>query len=630
MVEIRGVGPIIEGRKMTSTVSTPSDPVENLAIGTVLEVDGTHIIAELESGISELTRVHGGIIYPIGQFGSVIKIHFGRTQIFGYVSRLRMKAEYDRERGVVPSEADSERIVEADLFGEGRWIKDSENESLWILTFDRGVSTFPLPQQRVYLTERSELKHIFGQGGSAALYLGEHVGSGGTPAYADMNELLGKHTAVLGSTGAGKSGAVAALVHSIISRGQEQKIEPWNPRIVILDPHNEYGDAFKGCNRIATDEDTLALPYWLLNLDETVALLIGKTEWAATSQTNIVKNALLKARRESAEKLGIDADEITVDSPIPYELGMTDDLNEFGKKGGVSDYFVGFVGGVNKQRPANSNKKDHEDFNKVLRKLDTLKKDARLSFMMRNWSGEADELASVMGQFFRAGHPVTVVDLSGVPNEVAGAASSAIARLLFSVKLWQTNAERKRSPILMICEEAHRYVPDKGEAQYAAAQEAIQRLAKEGRKYGIGLMLVSQRPSEVDATVLSQCNSWLVLRVTNEKDRDHVRAVLPDSLAGLTKVLSGLRRREAIFVGQATLLPSRILIRKLAEAQLPRSHDIDFDKGWQNDPLDEQELADISRRWRLQRREASESSRNGRGLATEETVATEDDKELLF
>lgn len=200
------------------------------------------------------------------------------------------------------------------------------------------------------------------------------------------------------------------------------------------------------------------------------------------------------------------------------------------------------------------------------------------------------------------GSPVRIVDLSGVPNEVAGAASSAIARLLFSVKVWQTPAERESTPVLFVCEEAHRYVPNTGEAQYEAAQDAVRRLAKEGRKYGIGLMLVSQRPGEVEPTVLSQCNSWIVLRVTNEKDREHVRAILPDSMAGLTKMLSGLRRREAIFVGQAAMLPSRIMIRDLKPDELPRSHDIDFDKGWQSAAMSAEQLKIIANRWRYQQR----------------------------
>ena len=133
-----------------------------------------------------------------------------------------------------------------------------------------------------------------------------------------------------------------------------------------------------------------------------------------------------------------------------------------------------------------------------------------------------------------------------------------------------------------------------------AAQEAIRRIAKEGRKYGLGLILVSQRPSEVEETVLSQCNSWIVLRISNDTDRDHVKSILPDSLAGLTKVLSGLRRREAIFVGQAAMLPSRIMIRHLENDMLPRSHDIDFDKGWQAEPLNEAAIKSIGNRWRFQ------------------------------
>ena len=185
--------------------------------------------------------------------------------------------------------------------------------------------------------------------------------------------------------------------------------------------------------------------------------------------------------------------------------------------------------------------------------------------------------------------------------EVArGVSSAVIARTLFNLKVWQTPEERAIDPVLLVCEEAHRYVPNRGEAQYEAAQEAIRRIAKEGRKYGVGLLLVSQRPSEVEATVLSQCNSWIVLRVTNDSDREHVRAILPDSMAGLTKMLSGLRRREAIFVGQAAMLPSRILINELLPNQLPKSHDIDFDKGWQSDAMSTATIEIIANRWRYQ------------------------------
>lgn len=578
----------------------PGDSIDNLAIGKIIEVDGSRIVAELDPKLIELSRVYAGETYPVGQFGSIIRIHFGRRIIYALVGRLRMKAEYEAERGVAPSSSPDERIVEADLFGEGEWVCDAAGISK--LEFERGVATYPLPQQTVYLTPKSELRYIYGQTKGAVICLGEHVGSGGAPCYADMNELLGKHTAVLGSTGSGKSGTVAAIIHSVLERGEQAGHQTWNPRIIILDPHNEYGSAFPGHQRLSTDEGTLSLPYWLLNLDETIGLLIGKTEHAATSQSNIVKNALVESRLKSASDiLKLDAAKLTVDSPIPYVIGDPSGMDEFGEINGTK-YDIGFVGAINAQRPNNKNKKDHEDYNKVLRKLDSLMKDDRLSFMMKEWAGAKDPFPKVLCQFMGNGDPLRIVDLSGVPNEIAGTASAAIARTLFTLKVWQTAEERAASPVLLVCEEAHRYVPNIGGAQYEAAQGAIRRIAKEGRKYGIGLMLVSQRPSEVEATVLSQCNSWVVLRITNESDREHVRGVLPDSMAGLTKMLSGLRRQEAIFVGQAAMLPSRVMIRDLTPEQLPKSNDIDFDMGWQRGAITEEQLATIGNRWRYQRR----------------------------
>jgi hypothetical protein len=585
---------------MNTQKINPGQPIENLAIGKIIEVDGSRIIAELDPGLTELSRVFAGEMYPIGQFGSIIRIHFGRRLIYALVGRLRMKAEYEAERGLTPHASPDERVVEADLFGEGEWTHDETGQSK--LQFERGVATYPLPQQTVYLTPKSELRFIYGHFKGAVIQLGEHVGAGGAPCYADLNELLGKHTAVLGSTGSGKSGAVAAIIHSVLERGQNAEHKDWMPQIIILDPHNEYGNAFAKHKRLSTDEGTLSLPYWLLDLDETIGLLVGKTEHAATSQSNIVKNALLMARSKSAEDvLGLTPGDLTVDAPIPYLLGDTAGLDEFGEVGGAR-YDIGFVGAINEQRPNNKNKKDHEDYNKVLRKLDSLMKDERLAFMMKPWNGTDDPMPSVLAQILGGDCAVRVVDLSGVPNEIAGTASAAIARTLFSLKVWQTAAEREVSPVLLVCEEAHRYVPNSGEAQYAAAQNAIRRIAKEGRKYGIGLFLVSQRPSEVESTVLSQCNSWIVLRITNDSDREHVRGVLPDSMASLTKMLSGLRRQEAIFVGQAAMLPSRIMIRNLTVDQLPKSHDIDFDKGWQSKAMSVEQLTIIANKWRHQRR----------------------------
>ncbi len=583
---------------MSTESRNSGEPIQNLAIGKIIEVDGARIIAELDPDLTELSRVYAGEIYPIGQFGSIVRIHFGRRLIYALVGRLRMKVEYEAERGLILHASPDERVVEADLFGEGEWTHDGNSPKL---KFERGVATYPLPQQTVYLTPKSELRFIYGHSKGPVIPLGEHVGSGSAPCYANLNELLGKHTAILGSTGAGKSGAVAAIIHSILERDQEAKYKYWKPQIIILDPHNEYGSAFPEHKRLSTDEDTLSLPYWLLDLDETIGLLIGKTEYAATSQANIVKNALLAARSKAADLLGLESSKLTVDAPIPYVLGDPAGLDEFGKLNDAQ-YGTGLVGAINAQRPSGKTKKDHEDYNKVLRKLDSLMKDGRLTFMMKPWDEKSDPMSSVLAQILGGDDPVKIVDLSGVPNEVAGTASAAIARTLFSIKVWQTPSEREASPVVLVCEEAHRYVPNSGEAQYAAAQSAIRRIAKEGRKYGIGLFLISQRPSEVESTVLSQCNSWIVLRITNESDRTHVRGVLPDSMAGLTKMLSGLRRREAIFVGQAAMLPSRIMIRNLTENQLPKSHDINFDTAWQNQTMLDEALKAVVDRWRYQKR----------------------------
>lgn len=569
---------------MSHEIRNPNDPIENLAIGKIIEVDGSHITAELDPSISDLSRVYAGDTYPIGQFGSIVKIHFGRRLIYAFVGRLRMKAEYEMEHGIVPQASADERVVEADLFGEGEWIHDSSTTPpRWKLRFERGVATYPLPQQTVYLTPKAELRFVYGHGKGPVIHLGEHVGSGGTPCYADMNELLGKHTAVLGSTGAGKSGTVAAIMHSLLDRGSTAGHATWKPRIVILDPHNEYGAGFPAHLRLSTDEGSLKLPYWLLSLQETIALFIGKTEFVATSQSNIVKNALLNARVAAASSIGIDAAKITVDSPTPYLLEK-------------------FKEEIDVQRPPGKDKKEQEPFNSVINKLETLQRDTRMSFMMTPWDNANDQFAVILSQFVGEGAPTRIIDLSGVPNEVAGIASAVIARTLFNLKMWQSAEERQNDPALLVCEEAHRYVPNRGEAQYEAAQESIRRIAKEGRKYGLGLLLISQRPSEVEATVLSQCNSWIIHRITNEADREHVRGILPDSVSGLTKMLSGLRRREAIFVGQAAMLPSRILVRELAAEQLPRSSDIDFDKGWQSLSLTVEQLKVIVKRWRYQER----------------------------
>jgi DNA helicase HerA-like ATPase len=247
-----------------------------------------------------------------------------------------------------------------------------------------------------------------------------------------------------------------------------------------------------------------------------------------------------------------------------------------------------------------SEAKSHDS---ILDKLATLERDPRLRFMMCDFRSEDPDLPQILQQFVgelpaAPKADIRIIDISGLPNEVAGPLTAAIARLLFQYKVWQSRLEREKDPVLLVCEEAHRYVPDTGLAEYASAQKAIRRLAKEGRKYGVGMILVSQRPADVEGTVLSQCNSWLVLRLTNTTDQQHVAKFLPDSLAGLAKMLPSLARQEAIFVGDAAALPARIKIRTLRDDELPQSDDVSFGNGWQTAPMSLSGIKSTVDRWR--------------------------------
>ena len=560
------------------------EPDNNLKIGKIIEVDGTHIKAELEKSIDELNRVYNSEVYSIGQFGSILKSYFGNKLLFMYVTRLRLKSEIEAENGKYIPPTEDSRILEADLFGEGQWEMDGESELClkYYLKFERGISTYPLPLQELYLTTSVELKSIYECNDKDAIQIGSYIGTGAVPCFANINELFSKHTAILGSTGSGKSATVAAIIHAISSYNPGvDNPKSWHPHIIIFDPHNEYKKAFPQAQRLVSDEGTLNLPYWLLNLKELTDLIIGKSEFQATAQINILKTALIDCRKEGAKTIKSEYDKISVDSPIPFSLES-------------------LIQKINDDKPSQASKQDKHL--SILNKIETLRTDVRLNFLMDNWTNDADTIKDIIAQFVNYEKPLKVVDLSGIPNDVAGIVSSIIARLLFMFKLWETPEEREQNPILLVCEEAHRYVPNRGEAEYAAAQDAIKRVAKEGRKYGLGLLLVSQRPSEIESTVLSQCNSWLVLRLTNSEDQSYVLKFLPDSLTSLGKILPSLRRREAIFIGQAASIPSRILINELKKEQLPQSNDISFVEGWSSPPIAEDKIQEVVDRWRIQLR----------------------------
>ncbi|MEY4964020.1 MAG: hypothetical protein RLZZ323_1339 [Bacteroidota bacterium] len=592
----------------------------SLRIGKIVEVSGNQIRIELDTKITELTRSVYGQVYSVGQIGSIIKIHFGRKILFAYVRMLRMQSDILAEEGKTTIQpGDDKRILEADLFGQGIW--NSKDEKL---SFVRGVETYPLPLQDAFLCLNDELECIYRAAedskdieNNPMVPIGNYVGGNNAVCRANIDKLFGHHCAILGSTGSGKSGTVASILHSVLAHQTRGKTI--SPRIVIIDPHGEYAKAFgnkavvyKAYNEAsakAVKTEQLKLPYWLMSSDEFRALVIGKTEFEATSQTNMVYQAVTYARLLNAGLVeNVGADPLgEANSEIPTAGKTESDILNFDRDKPIPFLLSEFVKHVDKVQGRKSGKTDsltpsdsnRQKIESILKKLKVLRSNPQLAFLMEEYGVTSPTLETVLHQFVGdvEDKNLRIIDISGLPNEVAGPLTALIARLLFQYKLWQTRDEREKDPVLFICEEAHRYVPNHGEAQYKEAQEAVRRIAKEGRKYGVGLMLISQRPSDVEATVLSQCNSWIILRLTNSNDQEHVAKFLPDSLVGLTKMLPSLTRREAIFVGEAAALPSRIRINKLEPEQLPDSNDISFVIGWVNEPTKTSELKKISDRW---------------------------------
>ncbi len=593
----------------------------DLKIGKIIEVNGNSIKVELDNKLGNLSRTIDGRVYSIGQMASVIKIHFGRKIIFGYVKMLRMSSDMDLIDGEKISPSDDSRILEADLFGEAFW-----RESKGDLSFNRGIETYPLPLQFAYLTTKDELEKIYQAAEKASettldpmISIGTYVGANSAICRANMDKLFGHHCAILGSTGSGKSATVAAILHAVIEYKYNTNKSLY-PRIILIDPHGEYAKAFsndaivyRAYSQSSAGGDTaieLKLPYWLMSGDEFRSLVIGKTEHEATSQNNIVYEALAYARMVQAGIVKSLDDPVGDQIPELVEGKDEEARSNFDRDKPIPFKMAEFIKHIEKVQGRKTDKKDprtasdsiRQKVDSVLKKLRVLQANPQLKFLMEEYSADSLSINKVLAQFIGQmanykNKNIRIIDISGLPNEISGPLTALISRLLFQYKLWQSPEERKADPILIACEEAHRYVPNQGEAQYKEAQESIRRIAKEGRKYGIGIMLISQRPSDVESTVLSQCNSWIVLRLTNSRDQEHVARFLPDSLSGLTRILSSLTRREAIFVGEAAALPSRIKIRELDKGQLPDSSDISFVEGWVNPLHNDDKLVKVTNRW---------------------------------
>ncbi len=498
------------------------------------------------------------------QIGGIVKIATASSFVFGIVSSLKI---------INPSPdagAGEHGIVEIELMGEAI-IKVNGTTTL---TFRRGISIYPGLGEAIMTTTQEEMADVYARPANSNIRIGTLYQNENIPAYIMTDDLLGKHFAVLGSTGSGKSCTVALLLRTILT-------EHPNGHIVLLDPHNEYSHAFGDTAEILNTEN-LQLPYWILNFEEIRGVLIDENQIDAEVQAEILGRAIVSAKLKFS---GGDQEttHITVDTPVPYNLNeivrfMDASRGQLDKPEGSLPYL------------------------KLKSRIEALRSDRRYGFMFAGLVVK-DNLPDVVSRIMRvpvAGKPMTILDLSGVPSEIVDIVVSVMCRIIFDFCLWSTPTHSV--PVLLVCEEAHRYVPESDAVGFRPTKRIISQIAKEGRKYGVSLCLVSQRPSELSASILSQCNTLFALRMSSEHDQDFIRKAMPESALGMMSALSSLHTQEAIAIGEGLTVPMRLKFDDLDEAHRPRSGSASFSTVWQEDSMPATMVAEIVERWRSQSR----------------------------
>lgn len=545
-------------------------------IGQVAAVDTSRVIIDVADA-SIVTRV--GI-------GNLIAIRGAteREYLIGIVERVTRTLREglldevgdegtSLEVGLQPTD-----VIRVILIGTFRTVHGSDTNK-----FKRGADSFPQIGRECFLIEAANLQRFMGLLGAdipepERLQLGRFVIDPNAIAIASGDRFFQRHASILGSTGSGKSWTVAL----ILERASKLK----HPNLIILDMHGEYqpladSGGFAEGFRIAgpgdldsPGGDVLFLPYWLLNRDEMLSMILDRSDQNApnqasrfTSHVRALKELTLDEEKQSDVKKTF-----TVDSPIPYPIdGLLNLLLTDDKKKGV-----GVSGGAVKG--------DWEGkLTRFISRLQAKLEDRRYGFMFQPpaYAQEYEWLAKQVSRLLRSDDKhkgVKIVDFSEVPSDVLPVVTGTFARLLYDVQFWQ-KLER-RTPFTLVCDEAHLYLPVKEDADAIDKQAlaTFERIAKEGRKYGVSLVVVSQRPSDVSKTILSQCNNFIILRLTNDADQAVVRRLMPDSMGGLTEILPMLDTGEALVLGDAVLLPTRIKMDK--PAIKPMSGTRDFWREW--------------------------------------------------
>jgi hypothetical protein len=522
-------------------------------IGKVLEIAGSG--SQICMDASRLLDLHSHAdpaVSMSGQVGSQVKMVVGTNWLIANVRTMR-------------ADESGEIVANVDFLGEGS--RDAKGR---MSNFRRGVTRYPIPGCEVHAVSTDDLRAVFAASDEANIEIGTVYPTDDIRGALYVDAMLGKHFAVLGSTGTGKSTSVSLILHRISELSPEG-------HILMIDPHGEYSAAFKGCGELF-NVDNLQLPYWLMNFEEHCEVMLTTHDAERQRDADILAKCLLAARTKGKDMSQYG--KVTVDSPIPYLLADLNGIivNEMGKLERAGDTLP---------------------YQRLKTKLDELRADPRYTFM---FSGMlvSDSMPGLLAKLFRLpshGRPISIVDVSGVPSEVTSVVVSVLARMVFDYAIWsRTEAQR---PLLLVCEEAHRYVPkdDKQEGGQAV-RKILERIAKEGRKYGVSLGLITQRPSDLAEGVLSQCGTIISMRLNNDRDQACVRAAMPEGARGFLDAIPALRNRECIVCGEGVAIPIRVRFDDLEPEKRPASSDPSFARLWRETGDEEGIIQRTIKRWR--------------------------------
>ncbi len=526
-------------------------------IGFVMAIAGSSSRAVIDIAALQALVTHPDpVVASTGQVGTQIKMRVGSTWLVANVRSLALDSLHD------------DRILaDIDFLGEG----DEERLTGKLYNFRRGVTRYPTPGCEVHPISTADLKQIYAADDRANIEIGAVYPTKDIRAALYVDAMLGKHFALVGSTGTGKSTSAALILHRICDLAPQG-------HIVMIDPHGEYSAAFR-TNGAIYDVNNLQMPYWLMNFEEHCEVFLTTTGSERQLDADILAKCLLMARGKN--RIGQEIAKLTVDAPIPYLL--SDLTNLIGLEMGKMDRAG-----------------DTAPYMRVKGKIEEIKADPRYGFM---FSGMlvADTMASFLQRVFRLpgdGKPISIIDVSGVPSDITSTVVAVLARMTFDFAIWSRNEPQR--PILLVCEEAHRYIPSDRDPGGSSVGRILGRIAKEGRKYGVSLGLITQRPSDLAEGVLSQCGTIIAMRLNNERDQAFVRAAMPEGARGFLDSIPALRNRECIICGEGVAVPIRVQFDGLEEVRRPASSDPIFSDLWRDLGGEEQIIARTIQKWRAQ------------------------------